>query len=183
MTLPTLARSIIFIIIVLIFAKRASSEPDYTCDFANDQCGSQFDDVCDSLHGNNSLPGCGTSDCWDCNVFCTTLNGDCKGCLGAKGCYFCPGDGTCNNSPLYTFNGLIQSCTEPVDYLFGGNLCTHTPEENFFEDPLYDGQRWVYDMINIVPVWEKGYFGRGVRVRVNDDGVKASHLGTCIWKT
>lgn len=25
-------------------------------------------------------------------------------------------------------------------------------------------------MINIFPVWEKGLFGKGIRVRVNDDG-------------
>ena len=30
-------------------------------------------------------------------------------------------------------------------------------------------------MINVVPVWEKGYFGNGVRVRVNDHGIESNH--------
>ena len=30
-------------------------------------------------------------------------------------------------------------------------------------------------MINIGPVWEAGFFGKGVRVRVNDDGVDSEH--------
>lgn len=65
-----------------------------------------------------------------------------------------------------------------MDYIVDGEICSLAPEDNFFDDPLYDGQRWVYDMINIVSVWERGYFGNGVRVRVNDDGVESTHLGT-----
>lgn len=76
---------------------------------------------------------------------------------------------------------MAQSCTEPVDYLVDGEVCSLSPEANAFSDPLYDGQKWVYDMINIVPVWDKGYFGRGVRVRVNDDGIESTHLGTCFF--
>jgi subtilisin family serine protease len=44
-----------------------------------------------------------------------------------------------------------------------------------FSDPLYSAQEWVYDLINIVPVWEKGYFGNGIRVRINDDGMDTGH--------
>jgi hypothetical protein len=46
---------------------------------------------------------------------------------------------------------------------------------NFFQDPLYDGQSWVFDMIHVLPVWQQGIFGSSVRVRVNDNGVDASH--------
>ncbi|KAL3940132.1 MAG: hypothetical protein SGBAC_005271 [Bacillariaceae sp.] len=31
-------------------------------------------------------------------------------------------------------------------------------------------------MINVLPVWEQGYSGKGVRVRVNDDGVDSDHV-------
>lgn len=158
---------------------RILSQPDYTCEFLNDQCASQFDGKCDSILGTNALPGCGNGDCFDCNL-CSQFNADCQGCLAAKGCFYCPGDGTCSNAPTYIFEGAIQSCVEPVDYLVDGDTCSLDPDNNFFNDPLYDGQRWVYDMINIVPVWEKGYFGDGVRVRVNDDGVKSTHVGTLI---
>jgi kexin len=30
-------------------------------------------------------------------------------------------------------------------------------------------------MINIVPVWKMGYLGKGIRIRVNDDGLAADH--------
>ena len=88
------------------------------------------------------------------------------------------GDGTCTNSPDYDFGPfLLQSCTAREEYISGGTACSLTPEDNFFSDPLYDGQKWVYEMINIVPVWEKGYSGKNVRVRINDDGVDKNHKG------
>eukprot|EP00934_Nitzschia_sp_Nitz4_P002403 Nitzschia sp. Nitz4//scaffold272_size25479//3836//8863//NITZ4_008307-RA/size25479-processed-gene-0.9-mRNA-1//-1//CDS//3329545219//2398//frame0 len=53
---------------------------------------------------------------------------------------------------------------------------TCSPSGNTFSDPLYSGQSWVYDMINVQSVWEdKGYYGNGVRVRVNDNGVESTH--------
>ena len=45
----------------------------------------------------------------------------------------------------------------------------------FFTDPYYEEERWVLDMVNIVPVWQKGYFGSGIRVRINDNGVDRDH--------
>lgn len=33
----------------------------------------------------------------------------------------------------------------------------------------------MYDQINVLPVWEEGILGTGVRVRVNDDGILVSH--------
>ena len=107
----------------------------------------------------------------------SVFNYDCYGCLETTGCYYCAGDGTCSNSPSYIYTGRTQSCQEPVDYIVGGEVCSLTPDTNVFSDPLYDGQKWVYDMINVVPVWEKGYFGADVRVRVNDDGVENTHPG------
>jgi hypothetical protein len=40
---------------------------------------------------------------------------------------------------------------------------------------MYSGQTWVFDLIIIVPVWEMGYFGNSIRVRINDDPVEATH--------
>ena len=42
-------------------------------------------------------------------------------------------------------------------------------------DPLYSAQAWVYDMINVVPVWEQGILGTGVRVRINANRVDTTH--------
>ena len=44
-----------------------------------------------------------------------------------------------------------------------------------FNDEDYLDQKWVFDMINIYPAWEAGFFGKGVRVRVNDAGVDSEH--------
>ncbi len=41
-------------------------------------------------------------------------------------------------------------------------------------DPLYPTQEWIFQQINIIPVWQKNIFGTGVRVRINDDGVDGS---------
>ena len=40
---------------------------------------------------------------------------------------------------------------------------------------MYSAQAWVYQQINVVPVWKEGIFGTGVRVRINDSGVLKSH--------
>jgi subtilisin-like proprotein convertase family protein len=45
----------------------------------------------------------------------------------------------------------------------------------FKSDPNYYKQNWVLEMINVLPVWEQGIFGEGIRVRINDDGVDADH--------
>jgi hypothetical protein len=44
-----------------------------------------------------------------------------------------------------------------------------------YSDPLYSGNKWIYDMINLRTVWEQNITGSGVRVRVNDDGVNVDH--------
>lgn len=65
--------------------------------------------------------------------------------------------------------GKTNSCPTAADYQ---TTCDAAGEDNFFTDPLYDSMQWVYDMINVVPVWEMGLTGANVHVRVNDDGGK-----------
>ncbi|CAJ1962979.1 unnamed protein product [Cylindrotheca closterium] len=48
-------------------------------------------------------------------------------------------------------------------------------KNDVFNDPEIGVQRWVFDMINVWPVWEQGIFGTGVRVRINDEGVDSQH--------
>ncbi|CAJ1939105.1 unnamed protein product [Cylindrotheca closterium] len=44
-----------------------------------------------------------------------------------------------------------------------------------FNDPDFNLQQWAFEMINLYPVWEKGLFGKGIRIRVNDGGVDPNH--------
>lgn len=48
--------------------------------------------------------------------------------------------------------------------------------DGFFYDQYYNQQQWVFEMINLGPVWEQGLFGDGVRVRVNDDGMDGDNV-------
>eukprot|EP00536_Pseudo-nitzschia_multiseries_P016213 jgi/Psemu1/220597/e_gw1.1049.6.1 len=103
------------------------------------------------------------------------FDADCYGCLNAKGCYYCPGDATCENSNLYTSQNKVLSCTVPDDYL--SSVLGHGPEacippDAVYKDPLWSASKWVYDAINVIDVWQTyGLTGRGIRIRVNDDGV------------
>ena len=55
-------------------------------------------------------------------------------------------------------------------------LLTIFPSPSLFcSDPLYTGNQWIYDLINILPVWQSNITGQGIRVRVNDDGVDITH--------
>ena len=104
---------------------------------------------------------------------------DCYGCLGAKGCHYCPGDGTCSNSNVYRHT-LVSACVDVNDYrsssLFFGQATSCIPETAYSNDPLYEGNSWMYDMINVVGVWENhGFTGKRIRIRINDNGVNVDH--------
>lgn len=91
--------------------------------------------------------------------------------MNAKGCYYCPSEGTCDNSPYYVYENVINSCNDPSKFLQGGTGLQCGRHDNFFSDPLYEANSWVYKMIKVEPVWKKKNFGENIRVRVNDDGV------------
>jgi hypothetical protein len=103
---------------------------------------------------------------------------DCFNCI-ENGFSFCPLDAVCWPNATTPFDWDIPvfpfSCQAPDDMLVDDSqLCS--PSENFFSDPLYRTNEWVFDMINVRPVWEKGYFGASVRIRVNDGGFQVDHL-------
>eukprot|EP00934_Nitzschia_sp_Nitz4_P002113 Nitzschia sp. Nitz4//scaffold272_size25479//1136//3663//NITZ4_008306-RA/size25479-augustus-gene-0.11-mRNA-1//1//CDS//3329545216//2113//frame0 len=148
---------------------------DYTCDLGSDICPTSSDGVCDSNLGDSPSidPFCQVGDCVDCNL-CSQFDYDCYGCLTATGCFWCPGDGICNNSPSYVYDDVISTCTSADDYTSAPNTTICNASSHFFSDPLYSVQSWVFEQINILPVWEQGYFGEGIRVRFNDDGIDTS---------
>ena len=98
---------------------------------------------------------------------------DCFGCLNAKGCYYCPGDATCQNSDLYKSENRVLSCNEAGDFWLGGrdnpdDFCI--APDSITQDPLASANDWAYKMINVDQVWPN-YTGKGIRIRMNDNGV------------
>ena len=51
------------------------------------------------------------------------------------------------------------------------SMCSGIPSNPIGSDPMYGAQSWVFDLINVRPVWQEGFTGRGVQIVVNDDGV------------
>jgi len=96
---------------------------DFTCnvldDFGSDpKCPSTTlnNGYCEDPKYNvtNGIDDCREQDCVDCNkVTCSTFDGDCFNCLSSKGCQYCAGDGTCDNSVYYSDSrGIkVKSCS------------------------------------------------------------------------
>lgn len=115
---------------------------------------------------------------------CSYFNFDCHGCVDL-GCYYCPLTGLCDASTATTRDArfLENSCQVPKDYISSSSSlasssssssssCDDIPaiKSFFFSDPLVSINRWALDMIDVESVWrDKGYFGLGVHVRVNDN--------------
>lgn len=107
------------------------------------------------------------------------LDFDCVGCI-ESGYVFCPLDAKCwadTEEPFgdELFPVLPFSC-QSADDMLEGDSATCSPPGNFFSDPLYSTNEWVFEMINVRSVWEKGYFGESVNIRVNDDGFQIDHV-------
>ena len=95
--------------------------------------------------------------------------------MNAKGCYYCAGDGTCQNSNEYSSSNKDPACTKPLEYfgsVIGDTTDACIPDDAYYKDPLWAGSAWMYDAINVVDVWETyGFTGKGIVIRINDDGV------------
>jgi hypothetical protein len=162
----TLAVSASFFLLLSHSSPGVHAAPlDLSCNTNVDSCPTTFNGKCE--RGSNPL--CAGGDCYDCDE-CRQFKADCNSCL-ENGCFYCPGDATCFNSPDYVLTNVFSSCTQSSDYI--KDTCTQP--QNVFSDPEYSGQAWVYDMINVEDVWRQGILGEGVRVRINDNGVEASH--------
>jgi len=171
-------KQILLFPVILLASIISAQGIDYTCNLQFDSssgCQMLQDGVCDDPnHGGSGGESCRNQDCIDCNRQCKQFDNDCYGCLNAQGCYYCPGDGTCFNSNLYSIPGRISACEDSFDYL--GSELGHSPDEcianAYTKDPLFEGNNWMYEMVNVVEAWKNyGYTGKGVTIRVNDDGV------------
>jgi hypothetical protein len=96
---------------------------DLSCDYPSDSCPFQFDGKCNKL-----LEGCENGDCFDCDE-CRKFDYDCNACTNS-GCYWCPGDATCYNSPFYPFDNVFRSCGNGAGFEYTSDSCTEP--ENFF---------------------------------------------------
>lgn len=139
-------------------------------------CPFPMDGTCD-VEAGNCPPN---SDCVDCDpsvTNCTVFNLDCEGCNSQPGCAYCAkGGGLCYPEEIvadvFELNHKETLC-EAEDW--ARTTCEPVYDDNIFTDPLYDGMKWAYNLVNVEPVWEMGLTGAGVHVRVNDDGVDSMH--------
>jgi hypothetical protein len=88
---------------------------------------------------------------------CETLRFQgCDACT-ASDCVWCGADAACfpagqlaDALAMITMNDQVLTCTAE-DF---SDTCP--ANSNFFPDPLFNAQDWIYDMINVKPVWEAG---------------------------
>jgi hypothetical protein len=92
-----------------LLARHVMAEPiDFSCNYLADTCPWIGDGECDS-----QFDLCEGGDCYDCDQ-CQQFHYDCNACI-SNGCYYCPGDALCFNSPYYSFN-VFSHCAESNDY-------------------------------------------------------------------
>ena len=125
---------------------------DYTCNIAEDTCSYKEDSECDSEFGGNYF-GCENGDCVDCNEFtCGQFDFDCEGCLGAKGCFWCPEDAKCYNYNVgHDLAEPERSCKTVSSLLPAQSGFTCSSQDNVFRyaaHALYNnhcllGHQWV----------------------------------------
>lgn len=138
---------------------------NYVCDLALDDCPYQFNGVCDAEANSDStttstnttstgLCAAGT-DCFDCSpCHAHRFDGGCDGCTAA-GCRWCAADAVCFPAlALELSNDTGLTCT--LDD-FVSSCPAVAADDDWYADSLYYGAMdWLYEMINVKPVWEQG---------------------------
>jgi hypothetical protein len=66
------------------------------------------------------------------------------------------------------YSGDAQLCPTSASWV---SSCSGIATSPIGDDPMYGAQSWVYDLINVRPVWAENYTGDGVQVVVIDDGI------------
>ena len=178
-------------ILVAISACRVAQSnintPHCETSYLLDECNFQLDGACEANDYSDD-PLCGTGeDCYDCDP-CRQYNYDCNGCGNADECVWCPGDGLCSSVALeasfWDKHKKISACNFVEDWqiscdaekdISGAETTTNSTTTNYFSDPLYESMDWLYELIHLKPVWDMGFTGAGVHVRINDDGVDPTH--------
>ena len=124
---------------------------NHICDTTSDTCPSQFNGICDAAGEANSTGLCDAgTDCFDCSPCHAHRFEGCDACTTA-GCRWCAADAVCFPALALQLSGVELTCTRD-DFV---DVCSAN-DDYFYSDPLYGAMNWVYEMINVKPVWEQG---------------------------
>jgi hypothetical protein len=127
----TMGLSRLTFLLLSILPVALAQTQDFSCDHFLDQCPTRYNGVCDDKTGTNTNPDlCSNGDCADCDK-CRQFSYDCDACTSTNGCYFCPGDATCYNSPDYKATSVFSHCPSASDFVTDGCQAPGT-ETNFF---------------------------------------------------
>ena len=154
---------------MILCRRRRMAARATTCDAANDPCPYAVDGECDA--GTYCPPN---TDCFDCSPCAQFRFEGCEACT-ANGCLWCGADAACVPDTLTSGAALPPTFSCAVSD-FSNTCSADTGNDDIpFSDPLVEATDWVYDLINIQPVWAQGIRGNGIGIRINDNGVDANH--------
>ena len=110
-----------------------------------------------------SCLACDKSDCDPCNDAGLT----CSDCT-SRGCKWSVSTSACSSDDRWWVSDWEPTCV---------SVATSGP---LGADPKYEAQKWVFDLVNVEPVWrgdglDSAYTGAGVQVLFNDGGVDTTH--------
>lgn len=114
---------------------------------------------CPSIDSNNAVE-------WNSKLTCAS-------CTAANGVW-CSSAALCmpampTASELAgVFSGDALLCPTAASW---SSACAGVATSPTGNDPMYEAQSWVYNLIKVQPVWQQGYTGRGITVAINDDGI------------
>lgn len=150
--------------------------PSKTCAYLDgqlvpDTCFLAFDGICDqgttsvADGGDGISETCGfNTDCFDCDPCHDNDFTTCEQCTADGNCNWCSLEGTCfakdktwTAGARIRLNGdmFVLTC-QAQDYAFAANECAALEATNVFADPLYDANQWIFDLIDVEPVWRQG---------------------------
>jgi len=110
-----------------------------------DTCIYQNDGECDA----GTVLCAAESDFLDCSDCVQYRFEGCEACTAQPGCVWCALDAACVPTGFQLPSSFECVAADLVD------TCP-TTNDNFFPDPLFDAMEWIYNMINVKPVWEAG---------------------------
>ena len=153
------------------------------CDAYNDPCPLAGDGLCKNIEtpvDPNELCVSITADCLDCDPCSSFRYTTCSDCTSNAGCYWCPGDGLCYSKPYAPYPDPLVSTSDSCGSAASDWVTTCTDDAsgsaaNVYSDPFYDSDSWAFRLVNVESVWKQGIAGNGIHIRINDEGVDASH--------
>jgi hypothetical protein len=141
-----------------------------TCDYSSgsisDSCPFFWDQICDEVFYptfGDTLCGQNT-DCFDCDPCHAFDNTSCEACTANENCVWCSRDAFCTSANLALVASTVRTRSgrpvdftcAPEDYALNSAECPTLENDNVYGDPLYDANRWIFDLIDVEAVWRAG---------------------------